>query len=123
MYIIVWKKYLPAIKILMKKAAGGDQVLGLNKTDFEKDKVARKTNSRFSFHMTNGSLPYNTTLAPIAREFVTVLQEDAGAGGILYQQEFVFSMNSKYELSIHLEPKAPVEEVEVAENAVVAAEA
>ena len=36
MYNHIWKKYLPIIKILMKKSSGEDQVLDLNRVDFER---------------------------------------------------------------------------------------
>ena len=126
MYTIVWKKYLPVIKILMKKAAAGDQQLSLNKTDFEKDKVARKTNVRFSFKMVNAIAQNASAVPPLGRELTSVLQEDATVIGILQQKEYTFSMNSRYELVIHLEPKAKPEHEAgeaVADEALVTADA
>lgn len=105
MYIIVWKKYLPVIKLLMKKAVVSDQQLGLNKTDFEKDKVPRKGNARFTFRIVNGIAQNSGAITPIARELVAVLLEDSSVMELLQQQEFTFSLNSRYELFIHLEPK------------------
>lgn len=105
MYTIVWKKYLPVIKLLMKKAAAGPQQMGLNKTDFEKDKVARKTNVRFTFKIANAISHNSSAVPPLGRELISVLQEDSSVASILYQNEYTFSMNSRYELSIHLQPK------------------
>ena len=34
-FAAVWNKYLPAIKILIKKAAATEQLLGMNRNDFE----------------------------------------------------------------------------------------
>lgn len=121
MYIIVWKKYLQVIKILMKKAAGGDQMLSLNKTDFEKDKVARKSNVRFSFHIRNGVVHHSLAVSPIARELLAVLQEDPMTNSLLRNNEFVFSMTNRYELSIHIKSVEPeAEELTDAATPVVA---
>jgi DNA-binding transcriptional regulator YbjK len=109
MYTIVWKKYLPVIKILMKKATAGDQQLSLNKTDFEKDKMSRKTNVRFTFKMVNAIAQNASAVPPLGRELTSVLQEDSTAIGILQHNEYTFSMNSRYELAIHREPKAKPE--------------
>lgn len=107
MYTIVWKKYLPVIKILMKKAAGGDQLLGLNRSDFEKEKVAKKSNVRFTVNMVNGNARNAAGIAPIGREFVTVLQEDGAVSELMRHNDFVFNLSNRYELGIHLEPRAP----------------
>ena len=115
MYTIVWKKYLPVIKLLMKKASAGDQQMSLNKTDFEKDKMSRKTNVRFTFKTVN-AIPQNASaVPPLGRELISVLQEDSTAISLLQQKEFTFSMNSRYELVIHLEPKAKPEDENAAE--------
>lgn len=106
MYTIVWKKYLPVIKLLMKKAAAGTQQMGLNKTDFEKDKVARKTNVRFTFKIVNAISHNSSAVPPLGRELLNVLQEDSSVVSMLQRSEYTFSMNSRYELSIHLQPKA-----------------
>ena len=36
MYNHIWKKYLPIIKILLKKSVAEEQVLALNRVDFER---------------------------------------------------------------------------------------
>jgi hypothetical protein len=109
MYTIVWKKYLPVIKLLMKKASAGDQQLSLNKSDFEKDKMSRKTNVRFTFKMVNAIAQNASAVPPLGRELTSVLQEDSTVISLLQQKEFTFSMNSRYELVIHMEPKAKPE--------------
>lgn len=117
MYNIVWKKYLPVIRLLMKKATAGDQVLGLNRTDFEKDKVVRKTSARFTCTIVKGFLQYNAALSPMGRDLLVVLQEDPVTSSLLQQNEFVFSMSNRYELHIHCEPKPVVESEATAADA------
>ena len=36
MYTQIWNKYLPIIRILLKRSTGSDQTLNLNATDFER---------------------------------------------------------------------------------------
>ena len=46
MYTQIWSKYLPIIKILLKRSANGNQTLELNRIDFERAGTGRKAGRR-----------------------------------------------------------------------------
>jgi hypothetical protein len=105
MYTTLWKKYLAVIKILMKRSVSGDQVLPLNKTDFEKDKGARKNGLRFTIKVINGSLDNIINMSLLAKDMFAVMQDDEGSKALLQQGDYAFSMNSKLQLTIQYLPR------------------
>lgn len=48
MFSQAWNIYLPIIKILLKRSAGADQTLDMNRTDFERAAGGRKAKLTFS---------------------------------------------------------------------------
>src|SRR5687768_15775145 len=77
MYTHIWLKYLPIIRILMKKSSAGDQVLNLNRPDFEKAGVARKAGYKFTIEFTNGKVANVISTSQLALDLAAVMLEDA----------------------------------------------
>lgn len=101
MFVQAWNIYLPVIKILIKKAAAGEQVLGMNKTDFERAAGGRKAKLTFSFTLINNrTVGQSQTIPPVATELITLLQNDNAVRQMMQDGEFVFSMTSAFELKI-----------------------
>jgi hypothetical protein len=99
MYTHIWNKYLPVIKILLKKSVTAEQKMGLNRTDFEKGNRTRKPACSFNVELTNGR--FNTvSQSAAAKDLVTVLLEDEIAKPLLRQNHYKISLNSDFQLSI-----------------------
>ena len=108
MYIQVWKKYLPIIKILMKRSATNEQTLDMNRTDFSKSVTTRKTNYGFNIEFKKGRLSNTSNTSALAKQLTEVLLEDDTARNLLRQSDFELSMNNKFQLSIkNSNPQAP----------------
>src|SRR5687768_15474056 len=73
MYTHIWLKYLPIIRILIKKSASGDQVLTLNRPDFEKAGVARKAGYKFTIEYTNGKVANVISTSQLALDLAAVM--------------------------------------------------
>jgi hypothetical protein len=99
MYTHVWSKYLPVIRILLKKSATAEQKMGLNRTDFEKGNRARKPSCSFNVELVKGRFSTISQSAP-AKELVVVLLEDEIAKGLLRQNNYKISLNSDLQLTI-----------------------
>ncbi len=113
MYTHIWNKYLPVIKILLKKSVAGEQKMGLNRTDFEKGNRTRKPACSFNIELTNGR--FNTiSQSAAAKDLVTVLLEDEVAKPLLRKNHYKISLNSDFQLSIA--NTTPVEEMVSPEN-------
>ncbi len=114
MYTHIWNKYLPVIRILLKKSAAEQQKMGMNRTDFEKGNRSRKPACSFNVELVNGRFSTITQSAP-AKELVAVLLEDQVAKTLLRQNHYTISLNSDLQLSIT--NITPAEEVVEAANA------
>jgi hypothetical protein len=99
MYKHVWNKYLPVIRILMKRSASGPQKLALNRTDFEKVSRSRKAYPTFHIELENGKLTTATPPVP-AKDLVASLLEDEISKNLLRQHNYKFSLKADLELSI-----------------------
>ncbi|HLO39191.1 MAG TPA: hypothetical protein VK173_11895 [Lacibacter sp.] len=119
MFTQTWKKYLPVILILLKRASQEDQVLKVNQTDFERAAGGRKI--KFSFNnveLKKARLNSQAKHSPFAKEFATVLQEDDSTKRFLLPRWFEFSMSTDFQLTIkqHQLEEAPVQDGAELEN-------
>lgn len=96
----LWSKYLPVIKILLKRSKGGEQVLAINQSDFEKAGLARKTGNKFSLFFKNGKVDNVVITSPVAAELAAGLLHDEGVKAIFAEHDYRISMNTKYQLRI-----------------------
>jgi hypothetical protein len=104
MYNHIWKKYLPIIKILMKKSNTEDQVLTLNRVDFERAGTGRKAGYKFVINFTDGKVGNVISGSPLAMHLAQVILEDDGAKQILNENNYDVSLNTKFQLTIkHVE--------------------
>jgi hypothetical protein len=100
MYNHIWKKYLPIVKILMKKAITEDQVLDLNRVDFERAGTGRKAGYKFSIELTDGKVGNVISGSELALHLAQVIMEDDAAKQIMADNNFEISLNTKFQLSI-----------------------
>jgi hypothetical protein len=113
MYTNVWSKYLPIIRIVMKRSLIAEQMLALNVPDFERAGMKRKSGYKFSFGLKNGKLKNVIIDLPLASSLAAVLLEDAVVNELVQKNEFYITLSPKYELSIRHIPS--VEEVMITE--------
>ncbi len=100
MYNHIWKKYLPIIKILMKKSAAENQVLDLNRVDFERAGTGRKAGYKFTIEFTDGKVGNVISGSTLAMHLASVILEDEAAKQILQENNYEVSLNTKFQLSI-----------------------
>jgi len=108
MYNHIWKKYLPIIKILMKKSSAEDQVLDLNRVDFERAGTGRKAGYKFIIEFTDGKVGNVISGSTLAMHLASVIMEDDGAKQILRENNYEISLNTKFQLSIKNASIAPI---------------
>jgi hypothetical protein len=100
MFTQTWNKYLPIIKILMKRSSTGPQTLDMNQTDFQRAAGGRKVKFTFTVTLHKGRIQNITSPPPLARELSVILQEDDMTRKLVRQQDFEFSLNSGFQLTI-----------------------
>jgi len=108
MYNHIWKKYLPIIRILMKKSVVEDQVLDLNRVDFERAGTGRKAGYKFTIEFTDGKVGNVISGSELAMHLASVILEDDTAKQIITENNFEVSLNTKFQLSIRNPNAEPV---------------
>jgi hypothetical protein len=99
MYTYTWKKYLPVIRLHLKKAVTDEQKISLNRTDFEKTTRLRKPACSFSVELKKGKFSGVNQSVP-ARDLLDILMEDEGARTLLQQGHYAVNFNSDFQLTI-----------------------
>jgi hypothetical protein len=100
MYTHIWNKYLPIIRILLKKSAGGEQVFDLNRIDFERAGTGRKAGYKFTIELVNGRVANVISTSPLAMDLATVLLEDPAVKELLKNNNYSVSLNTKFQVNL-----------------------
>jgi len=101
MFIQTWKKYLPVIVFLMKRAIKREQVLDMNLIDFERATGGKKVKLNFpAITLSNGRVDYDGKYPDLVANLLLVLKESESAGILMQYQQFNFSMNLNCQLMI-----------------------
>jgi Leu/Phe-tRNA-protein transferase len=98
MYNHIWKKYLPFINIQLKRSANGDQVMNLNRVDFERAGTGRKAGYKFMIQFTEGRVSNVISGSALAMNLASVMLEDDNTKKILKQSQYEISLNTKFQL-------------------------
>ncbi len=116
-YINTWKKYLPVIKLLMKKAIKEQQNFSLDRNDFTKSKSAVRVPCNFTIVFTKGRASNLVNNNKIAKDLAQVMLADAGILSLLAGCDYEMNMNTKFQMVIRSTSEvkpAPVEQEELA---------
>lgn len=100
MYVHVWNKYLPIIKILLKRSATAGQTLDLNRVDFERAGSGRKAGYKFTIELSKGRVSNVISGSALATDLASVLLNDPVSRAILVAGDFAVSLSPKFQLSI-----------------------
>ncbi len=100
MYVAIWNKYLPIIRILIKRSLTAEQALDLNRIDFERAGSGRKAGYKFNIEFRNGRVANIISNIPLAADLASAMLDDAATKAILTGNEYHISLNTKFQLSI-----------------------
>ena len=98
MYNHIWKKYLPFINIQLKRSAGGEQVLDLNRGDFERAGSGRKAGYKFTIEFTEARVSNVISNSQLALNLAAVMLENEATKQILRNNHYTVSLNTKFQL-------------------------
>lgn len=100
MYTYIWNKYFPVIRILMKRSADGEQMLELNRIDFERSGKGRKAVYKLNIEFSNGKPTTMLGDNKLAQTLASALMEDEITKELLLQKNYAFSLDTKFQLRI-----------------------
>lgn len=98
MYNHIWKKYLPFINIQLKRSAGGEQILNLNRIDFERAGTGRKAGYKFTIEFIEARIGNIISNSPLASNLAAVMLENEATKEILRRGHYSISLNTKFQL-------------------------
>jgi hypothetical protein len=99
-FISVWTKYLSVIRILIKKSATQEQILGINRIDFERAGATNKSGYRFTVNFVDGRPDALFSGNDLVQTFISVLSSDEVINDHLLKNNYTFTFTSKYQLHI-----------------------
>lgn len=98
-YIALWKKYLPVIRLLLKKTETAEQTLELYKHELKKPGVT-STAYVFTLKIIDGKPVLKTDAKPAAYDLMTVLNENDLAREWLSNKRVMISLDSLFMLRL-----------------------
>ena len=74
--IALWTKYLPAIRILLKKAVTEEQQITLNKIELQSVDNRKNVNFSFNLEISNGKVENSIGVPSMGKDLFSVLNGD-----------------------------------------------
>jgi len=99
-YLTTWKRYLPVIRLHLKKSLVSEQQFKLNIQDFESAGDRGKSGYSFSITMENGRVITNISGSPVARDLYEALKSDEAIKAMLQDKSVKISVGKSFMLSI-----------------------
>lgn len=115
-YLTTWKKYIPVIRLHLKRSLNEDQSFKLNITDFESAGDRGKSGYSFNIAMENGKPTNNISGSAVARDLYEALKNDEGTKAFLQDKTVKISVGKTFMFNIKTSNvssyKAAVEAIE-----------
>ena len=112
-----WVKYIPIIRILLKRSLKEEQKLEMNSIDFIRAAGGRKVKFDFSISLLNGRFENLELPTPLGRSLLEALQDDKVSSQFVKTNHLQFSMNKNFELVIRsITPPSEKEALEQSET-------
>jgi hypothetical protein len=99
-YLMTWKRYLPVIRLHLKKSLVEEQNFKLNITDFESAGDRGKSGYTFNITMENGRVTNNISGSAVARDLYEALKSDETIKAMLMDKNIKISVGKSFLLSI-----------------------
>jgi len=99
-YLTTWKRYIPVIRLHLKKSLTEEQQFKLNITDFESAGDRGKSGYTFNVTLENGKVMNNISGSAVARDLVEALKADDAIKLILQNKSIKISVGKSFMLSI-----------------------
>lgn len=100
MFFQTWVKYIPVLRILLKRSLSDEQTLEMNSSDFHRASGGRRIKYNFSFALHHGKLQNLESAPPLGRDLIEALQGDATAWKFVKENHLEFTLNKNFQLQI-----------------------
>jgi hypothetical protein len=91
-YLALWTKYLPAIRILLKKAVNEKQQITVSKMELQSIDNRKNVNFAFDLEISNGKVENSLAVHAIGKDLFNVLTGDALVRQFMRDKKIVIQM-------------------------------
>lgn len=99
-YLTTWKRYIPVIRLHLKRSLNGEQQFKLNITDFESAGDRGKSGYTFSIVLENGKVTNNISGSAVARDLFEAMKDDEAIKAMLQNKSIKISVGKSFMLNI-----------------------
>src|ERR1700759_3307497 len=99
-YLQTWRRYIPVIRLHLKRSLIAEQSFKLNITDFESAGDRGKSGYTFNITMENGKVTNNISGSAVARDLYEALKTDEAINAMLQGKTVKISVGKSFLLSI-----------------------
>lgn len=99
-YLTTWKRYIPVIRLHLKRSLNEDQQFKLNITDFESAGDRGKSGYTFTMTLENGKVINNISGSAIARDLYEAMKDDEAIKAMFQNKSIKISVGKSFMLTI-----------------------
>jgi hypothetical protein len=99
-YLTTWKRYIPVIRLHLKRSLNEEQQFKLNITDFESAGDRGKSGYTFNIALENGKVTNNISGSAVARDLYEALKADEAIKAMLQNKSIKISVGKSFMLTI-----------------------
>jgi len=117
-FLALWTKYLPVIRILLKKSVNGEQQVSLGKMELRSVDNRKNANYSFNLEISKGKVENRIGSAAIGKDLFTVLNNDSMANDFMNNKTINIRMGNASLMTIKSDPVQvhEPESISLAEN-------
>ncbi|MEO5563151.1 MAG: hypothetical protein ABIR18_06950 [Chitinophagaceae bacterium] len=104
MFLALWTKYLPIIRILLKKAGPEEQKLAVGKLELQSVDNRKNANYSFELEIANGRVEKGIGSKAISKDLFIILNNDPTVRSLMPDKIITISMGKSLQLSLKMEP-------------------
>ena len=91
--VALWTKYLPAMRILLKKAMNEEQQLAFGKIELQAVDNRKNVNFSFDLEISNGKIESTLGVSSMGKDLFNVLNGDLLVRNFMADKKIVIQMN------------------------------
>lgn len=91
--VALWTKYLPAMRILLKKAMNEQQQLALSKLELQAVDNRKNVNFSFDLEISNGKVASTLGISSMGKDLFNVLNGDLHVRDFMVDKKIMIQMN------------------------------
>jgi len=116
-FLSLWTKYLPVIRILLKKSVSEEQQVSLGKMELKS--LDNRKNASYTFHLviTKGKLENKIGSAVIGKDLFTLLTDDTMIRKFMHDKIVNIRMGNSFLMTIKSDPaEVPTDNISLTED-------